>query len=107
DMSQYTPVLAPREQKRIVFVGRLTSEKRVDEILRAAARIDGAGVELVGGGDQRANLEKFADELGIGDRVIFRGRVSDEELRAALSRASVFAIASIAELQSIATMEAM
>ncbi len=37
----------------------------------------------------------------------FHGLTSDEELRATLSRASVFVIASIAELQSIATMEAM
>ena len=107
DMAQYTAELAPRTEKRIVFVGRLTSEKRVDEVLRAAARIDGAIVELIGDGDQRVALEKLAEELGIRDRVVFHGHVTDEELRTALTRASVFAIASIAELQSIATMEAM
>jgi glycosyltransferase involved in cell wall biosynthesis len=39
--------------------------------------------------------------------VTFHGHTSEEELRALYSRATVFAIASIAELQSIATMEAM
>jgi glycosyltransferase involved in cell wall biosynthesis len=39
--------------------------------------------------------------------VTFTGRVSDEQLRAHLTGASAFVIASIAELQSIATMEAM
>ncbi|WP_156761416.1 glycosyltransferase [Microbacterium karelineae] len=108
DMSQYTADLSPRSEKTIVFVGRLTSEKRVEDILRAAARLDDdVIVELVGDGDQRPGLEALADELGIRDRVVFHGHTSDEELRAALTRASVFAIASIAELQSIATMEAM
>lgn len=107
DMSQYTADLSPRTERRIAFVGRLTSEKRVDELLRAAARLDDVIVELVGGGDQRAALEALAAELGISDRVVFHGRIPDEELRAVLTRASVFAIASVAELQSIATMEAM
>ena len=108
DMAQYTADLEPRTDRRIVFVGRLTSEKRIDDLLRAAARLDDdVIVELVGGGDQRGALEALAEELGIRDRVVFHGRVSDAELRAALTRATVFAIASIAELQSIATMEAM
>ncbi|MTE24121.1 glycosyltransferase [Microbacterium sp. ZXX196] len=107
DMSRYTPDLSPRAERRIAFVGRLTSEKRVDDILRAAAALDGVTVELVGDGDQRAALEALAAELGIADRVEFHGHVPDDELRATLTRASVFAIASIAELQSIATMEAM
>jgi len=41
------------------------------------------------------------------DRVTFAGYVTNEYLRDALTRASVFAMPSIAELQSIATMEAM
>ncbi|WP_110587921.1 glycosyltransferase [Microbacterium suaedae] len=108
DMSQYTADLSPRAEKSIVFVGRLTAEKRVEDILRAAARLDdGVRVELVGDGDQRSSLEALADELGIRDRVAFHGHMTDEDLRATLTRATVFAIASIAELQSIATMEAM
>ncbi|GAA4193992.1 hypothetical protein GCM10022219_16570 [Microbacterium oryzae] len=110
DMSQYTPDLEPRTENRIVFVGRLTSEKQVDVILRAVAKLDPAldvHLELVGDGDQRPSLEKLADELAIRDRITFHGHTTDEVLRGALTRASVFAIASIAELQSIATMEAM
>jgi glycosyltransferase involved in cell wall biosynthesis len=46
-------------------------------------------------------------QLGLSDRVEFVGRASDEELRRLYSEASLFVISSIAELQSIATMEAM
>jgi glycosyltransferase involved in cell wall biosynthesis len=110
DRRNYTPDLEPRDANRILFVGRLTTEKGIDVLLRATARLDpalNATVDLVGGGDQRKNLEHLANELGISDRVTFHGHVAEAELRALLSRASVFAIASIAELQSIATMEAM
>ena len=110
DMSQYTPDLEPRTENRVVFVGRLTSEKQIDVILRAVAKLDPAldvHLDLVGDGDQRPSLEKLADELAIRDRITFHGHTTDEVLRGALTRASVFAIASIAELQSIATMEAM
>jgi len=108
--ANYTADLTPRSSNRLVFVGRVTLEKEIDVILRAIPRIDPAldvSLTIVGDGDQRKNLEKLVVELGIADRVRFTGRVSDEQLRAQLTGASAFVIASIAELQSIATMEAM
>ncbi|WP_447913920.1 glycosyltransferase [Microbacterium phyllosphaerae] len=110
DRTQYTPVIAPREKNRIIFVGRLTAEKQVEVILDAMTKLDPAletTFDIVGGGDQRKQLESLTTQLGLADRVTFHGRTTDEDLRALLSRASVFTIASIAELQSIATMEAM
>lgn len=110
DRTRYTPVIAPREKNRVLFVGRLTTEKQIDVILRALTRLDPAldvTFDIVGGGDQRKNLEALTQELGLADRVTFHGLVDEGTLRELYSRASVFAIASIAELQSIATMEAM
>ncbi|MFL0410345.1 glycosyltransferase [Microbacterium paludicola] len=110
DRTQYTPDLGPRTENRIVFVGRITAEKQVDVILRAVAKLDpalDAKLDLVGQGDQEPALQQLAEDLGIKDRVSFHGRSSDEHLRATLTKGAVFAIASIAELQSIATMEAM
>ena len=108
--SDYTAVVAPRTTNRLVFVGRVTLEKEIDVIIRALARLDPAldvSFTIVGDGDQRKALEKLVAELGLTGSVHFTGRVTDEELRAHLTEASMFVIASIAELQSIATMEAM
>lgn len=106
----YEPNFEPRTENRILFVGRVTGEKQIDVLLQAVsflpAELD-AKVEIVGGGDQRRNLEHLAEILGIRNRVTFAGYVTDDELRDAYSRATVFAMPSIAELQSIATMEAM
>lgn len=108
--SDYTSVIGKREHNKIVFVGRVTLEKEIDVIIRALGRLApelDATFTIVGDGDQRKNLEKLVADLGLTGRVTFTGRVTDEELRGHLTSASVFAIASIAELQSIATMEAM
>lgn len=110
DRSNYTADLEPRDANRILFVGRLTTEKGIDVVLHALAQLDpalNATFDIVGGGDQRRNLEQLAAQLGVSDRVTFHGHASEEDLRSLYTRASVFAIASIAELQSIATMEAM
>jgi len=108
--SLYTPSFEPRRGNKIVFVGRVTGEKHIDVLLRAFAALDedlDARLDIVGGGDLLKELQQLAVDLGIRDRVRFTGYVTDEELRTILTEATVFAIPSIAELQSIATMEAM
>ncbi|WP_460522446.1 glycosyltransferase [Humibacter antri] len=110
DAHKYTPNFEPRTENRIVFVGRVTGEKQIDVLLRAVRMLPDdldVGLEIVGDGDQRRHLEQLAEQLGIADRVTFTGYVSDDELREAYTRATVLAMPSIAELQSIVTMEAM
>ncbi|MCU1514559.1 MAG: glucosyl transferase [Microbacteriaceae bacterium] len=110
DAGLYTPSFEKRSGNKIVFVGRVTAEKHIDVLLKAIAAIDpalDARLEIVGGGDLMDYLTKMAKDLGVGDRVTFTGYVTDEQLRSALTNATVFAMPSIAELQSIATMEAM
>jgi glycosyltransferase involved in cell wall biosynthesis len=110
DAELYTPSFAPRTENRILFVGRVTGEKQIDVLVRALGRLPqhlDAKLTIVGGGDQKRNLELLAEQLGLADRVTFSGYVTEEELRDSYTRATVFAMPSIAELQSIATMEAM
>jgi glycosyltransferase involved in cell wall biosynthesis len=110
DARNYTPSFEPRTENLIVFVGRVTTEKQIDKLIQAFAKLSpelDAKLEIVGGGEIEKELKSLANSLGLGDRIRFRGYVSNEELREALTRATVFAMPSIAELQSIATMEAM
>lgn len=109
-IDNYTPKLVPRTENVVLFLGRIEAEKHIDELLRAVARLDPVlevKVEIIGDGEQRTALERLARELGIADRVHFAGYVPEEYLKQQLTRATVFAIPSRAELQSIATMEAM
>lgn len=55
----------------------------------------------------RRDLETLAVDLGITDRVTFHGFVPDAELVRRYAEADVFCMPGTAELQSLATMEAM
>jgi glycosyltransferase involved in cell wall biosynthesis len=109
DLSRYAdPVKSG--QNRVLFVGRLDEEKHVDELLRAAALLADRHpfpVDVVGDGTQRATLVELARELGIAHRVTFHGFVDEDELVAAYRRSDIFCMPGTAELQSLATMEAM
>jgi glycosyltransferase involved in cell wall biosynthesis len=92
----------------VLFVGRLDEEKRVDELLRAVPALPATvRVEIVGDGSRRPALTGLAERLGIADRVRFHGFVTESELIAAYARCTVFCMPGVAELQSLATMEAM
>lgn len=108
--ANYSPNFDQRTENRILFVGRVTGEKSIDVLLRAVAILDPAldvKLDIVGGGDLLAHLQQVATGLGIRSRVTFTGYVTQEQLHDAYHRATVFAMPSIAELQSIATLEAM
>ncbi|MEP6842304.1 MAG: glycosyltransferase [Pseudolysinimonas sp.] len=110
DTSAYTPDFNRQADNRIVYVGRLDEEKHIDELISAAAKIDpklDVQVDIVGGGEMKQKLRDLAKSLGVTDRIQFLGKLSDEELRATLTRGTVFAMPSRAELQCIAAMEAM
>jgi glycosyltransferase involved in cell wall biosynthesis len=97
----------PGDGRTVLFVGRLDEEKRVHELLRALVSLPELRAEIVGDGSCRAELGALAERLGIAERVCFRGFVSDAELVDAYRRCSVFCMPGVAELQSLATMEAM
>ncbi|MEH0111346.1 glycosyltransferase [Tersicoccus sp. MR15.9] len=98
------------EHPTVLFVGRLAQEKHVDVLIEAVAKLPaelGTRLEIVGDGEVRPALEAKVDEVGLGDRVRFLGLASDEELRRAYLRATVFCQPGTAELQSLVTLEAM
>ncbi|ANZ39273.1 glycosyl transferase family 1 [Lentzea guizhouensis] len=107
DIARYQREVTHNDRPTALFVGRLDEEKRVDEFLRALARVPGAFGEIVGDGTCRAEWELLARDLEITDRVRFHGFVSEDQLLDAYARADLFVMPGVAELQSLATMEAM
>ncbi len=111
DATKFTnPTPTTNKPFRVLFLGRLDWEKHIHNLLRAMAKFPKDiefFVEIAGDGSQKKYLSDLAKELKISDRVSFLGHITEEELPLAYERATVFAMPSIAELQSIATMEAM
>lgn len=94
----------------LLYVGRVDPEKNIEEVIRAVAlavkKVDFNFV-VVGKGKSKAGLEILAQELGIAEKVIFTGFVSEEDLPFIYKLSSCFIIASIAELLSLVTLQAM
>ncbi|WP_434449998.1 glycosyltransferase [Lentzea sp. E54] len=107
DIARYQREVTHNDRPTALFVGRLDEEKRVDEFLRALARVPGAVGEIVGDGTCKSEWEQLARDLQITDRVTFHGFVSEDELLDIYARADLFVMPGVAELQSLATMEAM
>ncbi|HUL61477.1 MAG TPA: glycosyltransferase family 1 protein [Methanocella sp.] len=84
DLSRFsrTPSTHTRDQFRLLYVGRLASGKRVDNLLRAIDLLWDRPVRLtiVGDGPERGRLENLAEKLYVKDRVTFAGFVPDGAL---------------------------
>jgi phosphatidylinositol alpha 1,6-mannosyltransferase len=98
----------PLDRPLALHVNRLSEEKRVDVLLDAAAKMTGNGyIALAGSGPAEAELRAQAERLHLSDRVAFLGYVRDADLLALRRSSELFVIPSEADLQSLATMEAM
>ena len=98
--------------KRVVlYVGRLAAMKGVDTFLRAAAlvvpRFQDTLFVIAGEGPEYPRLIQLAAGLGIGEHVMFLGKVSEEEREVLLQGSSVFVLPSVVEPFGIAALEAM
>lgn len=102
-----------RRDDEIVMVGRLDANKNHQLLLRAFARIQedypamkvviyGAGLE---GSDTKPMLRRLSEELGIKEKVLFRGRQTD--IREKIERARIFVLVSDYEGMPNALLEAM
>jgi len=96
----------------ILYAGRLAPEKRVDLIVRAVASLvaeaPAVGLALLGRGSAEDDLKSLCRSLGLEGRVKFLGFLPDLTTVAEVyNAADVFVIASTAETQSIAAMQAM
>lgn len=98
------------EKPILLSVGRLDPEKHLNEVFEAtalAAKSTDFCLVICGRGVEREALERQAKKLGIEENVVFTGFVSNEDLPHLYKISTCFITASIAELQSLATMEAM
>ena len=74
---------------RFVSAGQLIHRKGIDVLLRACGELPTTGwrLDCYGDGPERPQLEHMVGSLGLADRVAFHGVVSNDDVRAALTRA--------------------
>lgn len=102
-MPKATPVV-------LAYVGRLMKYKNIQFLIRALPelqkRVPGVVLEIGGSGDYLEELRRVARKHGVFDSVRFLGRISEEQKRDLLSRATLFVNASKKEGWGINTIEA-
>jgi glycosyltransferase involved in cell wall biosynthesis len=98
-----------RDDGPIVSVARLSPEKDIQTLLRAAALLSeqnsGLRLEIAGEGACLPDLKQLAAELGLNEQVRFLGQVDD--VPALLARSRLFVLPSLTEGISLTLLEAM
>ncbi len=96
------------DERLVITVGRLVYYKGLEHLIRAMANVRGKLV-IVGDGPLRGKLERLAAQLGVADRVIFAGVLSNAHVLAYYHAAALFVLASVARSEAfgIVQIEAM
>lgn len=109
-MPQLSPQPILERPRRVAYLGRLEPYKRVELLLRAAAklvpRFPDLELVLVGRGSARPGLEREAAALGLAARTRFAGFVEDAERDRLVAGARVCACPSVKEGWGITVIEA-
>jgi glycosyltransferase involved in cell wall biosynthesis len=96
----YFPTMAPKPgadhdaSRRVVFAGRIVRPKGVGVLIEAAREVDGEFV-VCGDGRELGAMRSLAAELGVQERVHFRGWLDAEQLAEELASASIVVVPSL------------
>lgn len=90
-----------------LYAGRLETLKRCDLLIESLRFMDpGHRLVLVGRGPQRENLERQVERLGLAERVVFPGFVSEDELLRLYAEAGAVVYTPVDEDYGYVTVEA-
>ncbi len=100
-----------RDEKIVLFLGRVTAQKGPDYFLRAAQRVlesePNVRFIVAGSGDMIRHTIARATELGIGDKVVFTGFLQGDDVERAFRMADLYVMPSVSEPFGIAALEAL
>jgi glycosyltransferase involved in cell wall biosynthesis len=99
----------PRDDRTLVFLGRVNWKKGLEAVIEALPRLDGVRFLVVGNDDEdlQPRLRALADRLGVGGRVEFAGPVYGPAKNEILARATLFVLLSRSENFGNAVLEAL
>jgi len=93
-----------KEKNRVVFIGRLTKQKNIANLIEAIASLP-VKLTIIGQGELKVELEKLAKEKNAS--VEFKDKVSNSQLPEILNKAEIFVLPSLYEGCPKSLLEAM
>ena len=97
-------------RRLLVTVRRAEPRMGIEQLLRAVPLVESSALQLAiaGGGPRERELQRLAGELGLDDRVIFLGKVTEFALRELYRAADLFVLPTVAyEGFGMVTVEAL
>lgn len=94
-------------KKNMFAVSRLNRVKKIDQLITAMIYIRYAHLYIGGDGEDKERLISLSKKLGVDDRVIFLGKLTDEKLKYYYSMSKIVLFPSINEPFGIVPLEAM
>lgn len=111
DLSQFRAMYALPEEKIVFHVGRIVYEKGVETLLRAVPLVlrefPQAKFVIAGTGPNLEDLQSLAWSLGVGQKVLFTGRISDDDRDRLFKVSDCAVFPSLYEPFGIVALEAM
>lgn len=107
------PPLPPigRDEKIVLFLGRITMQKGPEYFLAAARRVlevmDNVRFVMAGSGDMTRRMIELAAEMGIGHKVLFPGFLRGDDIRRVFHMADLYVMPSVSEPFGITPLEAL
>jgi glycogen(starch) synthase len=104
------PIDECEKQDVVLFLGRLTIQKGPEFFLHAAKKVleyENCKFVVAGMGDMLPRLIGQAVDMGISDKVIFTGLLTEDEVRHIYGIASVYVMPSVSEPFGITALEAI
>lgn len=97
---------------RLLYVGQLIMRKGLDQALWACSRLVSSGIDsfefrIIGDGPERSRLELLAQQSGLGDHVIFCGKIPYEKLSSEYLAAHAFLFPTLSDYRALAPFEAI
>ncbi len=101
--------LAGKYEHVVLYLGRISKEKRIDTIISAARALKRKDVRFViaGTGPALDYYKRLAARYRLDDKVIFTGFVNDKDLPGYYAASDMLCMPSTFETQGIVTLEAM
>ncbi len=100
-----------RDEKIVLFLGRITMQKGPEYFLHAAKKVlevmDNVKFVIAGTGDLMAKAVTMAAELGIGSKVLFTGFLRGDDVRKIYKMADLFVMPSVSEPFGLVPLEAL
>jgi len=99
----------PRDERTILYFGRISWKKRIDRLIDALPQIRDARLIIAGNDDEGLTpaLERRIRESGLSNRVTFLGTIDSAKKWEVLARATIFALPSLSENFGNVVLEAM